>query len=69
MYLLCGIYVPNDTDNSLFLNKKNWRDFSAEAWKSFFSITPQDGFLFSKTIEENILLDTAQSLPYTQFLG
>jgi len=71
LHLICGIYEPthvstvasNDISEKgrLYLNQKPWQDFSAQAWKSFFSITPQDGFLFSKSIAENILLGIHES--------
>ena len=54
MNVICGIYAA--PAKQLFLNHKTREEYTTENWKSWFSLSPQDGFLFSTTIEENILL-------------
>ncbi len=54
LHLICGIYMPKP--NTLFLNGKVREEFSPEEWKKSFAYAPQDGFLFSTTIRENIAM-------------
>ncbi len=53
-HLLCGLYPPENPE-SLRLNNVSRDHVSDETWRSNFSYAPQDGFLFSTTIRENIL--------------
>lgn len=52
--LLCGIYQPDS--RMLYIDKKPVEEWDIHAWRSLFALAPQDGFLFSDTIESNILL-------------
>jgi ATP-binding cassette subfamily B protein len=52
-HLLCGLYPPEDPA-SLRLNGTARNLVPDETWRSHFSYAPQDGFLFSTTIRENI---------------
>lgn len=54
LHLLCGLY-PTSTPGTLFLNGAARESVSDDAWRRRFSYAPQDGFLFSTTIRENIL--------------
>jgi ATP-binding cassette subfamily B protein len=54
LHLLCGLYPP--PAGTLFLDSRKREEFSDEEWRRYFSYAPQDGFLFSTTIEENILI-------------
>jgi len=52
-HLLCGLYPPDDPA-SLRLDGTARNLVPDETWRSHFSYAPQDGFLFSTTIRENI---------------
>jgi ATP-binding cassette subfamily B multidrug efflux pump len=53
LHVLCGLYPPHAPD-SLRLNGVARESVSDEEWRARFSYAPQDGFLFSTTIRENI---------------
>lgn len=53
MHILCGLYTPQP--GSLLLNGKSREEIPDAEWLRLFSYAPQDGFLFSSTIRENIL--------------
>jgi len=63
MHILCGLYTP--PPHSLFLNGKPREDVADETWRRCFSYAPQDGFLFSTTIRENILFGGEEHPPLT----
>ena len=54
LHLLCGLYPP-DASGSLLLDGRSRESVPDEVWRARFSYAPQDGFLFSTTIRENIL--------------
>lgn len=54
LHLLCGLYPP-DRPGTLYLDGVPREQLTDEAWRARFSYAPQDGFLFSTTIRENIL--------------
>ncbi|MDB5105799.1 MAG: ABC-type multidrug transport system, ATPase and permease component [Fibrobacteres bacterium] len=52
MHVLCGIYPPSP--GSLFLNGVPREQIQDEDWIRHFTYAPQDGFLFSTSIRNNI---------------
>jgi ATP-binding cassette subfamily B protein len=54
LHLLCGLY-PSAAPGTLFLDGVPREAVDDEVWRTRFSYAPQDGFLFSTTIRENIL--------------
>ena len=54
MQVLCGIYPP--PAGTLFLNGVPREDIADEEWIRHFTYAPQDGFLFSISIRDNILM-------------
>ncbi len=52
LHLICGLYHP--TEGKLFLDGRERRDYNGDDWRDRFAYAPQDGFLFSKSIRENI---------------
>jgi ABC-type multidrug transport system fused ATPase/permease subunit len=54
VHLLCGVYTP--PPGQLFLDGRPRESFSEREWQRHFSLAPQDGFLFSQSIRENILM-------------
>lgn len=54
LHLLCGLYPP-DKPGSLLLDGVPREQVTDDDWRARFSYAPQDGFLFSTTIRENIL--------------
>lgn len=52
MQVLCGIYPP--PPGSLFMNGKPREGIADSRWIRYFSYAPQDGFLFSTSIRNNI---------------
>jgi ABC-type multidrug transport system fused ATPase/permease subunit len=54
MQVLCGIYPP--PPGTLFMNGVPREEISDKEWISHFSYAPQDGFLFSTSIRNNILM-------------
>jgi ATP-binding cassette subfamily B multidrug efflux pump len=54
MQLLCGIYPP--PPKTLFLNGMPREEIGDAEWIRYFSYAPQDGFLFSTSIRNNILM-------------
>jgi len=53
MHILCGLYTP--PGGTLLLNGNSREKIADADWLRLFSYAPQDGFLFSTTIRENIL--------------
>jgi ATP-binding cassette, subfamily B, multidrug efflux pump len=54
MQVLCGIYPP--PPGTLFLNGVPREEISDQEWIRHFTYAPQDGFLFSTSIRNNILM-------------
>lgn len=54
MHVLCGIYPP--PPKTLFLNGAAREDIDDADWIRYFTYAPQDGFLFSTSIRNNILM-------------
>ena len=54
MQVLCGIYPP--PPGTLFLNGVPREEIADEEWIRHFTYAPQDGFLFSISIRDNILM-------------
>ncbi|MDQ3000471.1 MAG: ABC transporter ATP-binding protein/permease [Fibrobacterota bacterium] len=52
MHILCGIYSP--PPGTLFLNGEPRDSISDSEWIRYFTYAPQDGFLFSTSIRNNI---------------
>jgi ATP-binding cassette subfamily B protein len=52
MHILCGIYPP--PPGTLFLNGKPREEIRDAEWIRYFTYAPQDGFLFSTSIRNNI---------------
>jgi len=63
LHILCGLYSP--PPHSLFLNGLPREEVLDETWRKCFSYAPQDGFLFSTTIRENILFGGDERPPLT----
>lgn len=53
MHLLCGLYPPSS--GNLLLNGVPREKVPDNAWRRHFSYAPQDGFLFSDTLRNNVL--------------
>jgi ATP-binding cassette subfamily B multidrug efflux pump len=47
---------------SIFVNNKDLREYSIESWRSQVAVTPQDPFLFARTIQANLLLGKPEGL-------
>jgi ATP-binding cassette subfamily B protein len=54
LHLLCGLYPPAER-GTLMLDGASRETVPDDDWRRRFSYAPQDGFLFSTTIRENIL--------------
>jgi ATP-binding cassette subfamily B multidrug efflux pump len=54
MHLLCGIYPP--PPGTLFLNGIPREEITDAEWIRYFTYAPQDGFLFSTSIRNNIVM-------------
>ncbi len=54
VHIISGIYMP--PPNTLFLGQQSRESLDVEAWQKSFSLAPQDGFLFSRSIADNILI-------------
>ncbi len=54
MQVLCGIYPP--PSGTLFMNGIPREEYKDKDWIRYFSYAPQDGFLFSTSIRNNILM-------------
>jgi len=54
LHVVCGLY-PTTALGALSLDGAPREQVSDDAWRRRFSYAPQDGFLFSTTIRENIL--------------
>lgn len=52
LHLLCGLYPP--TAGHLRLDGRERADYQGDDWRDRFAYAPQDGFLFSRSIRENI---------------
>jgi ATP-binding cassette, subfamily B, multidrug efflux pump len=52
LHLLCGLYHP--TSGKLLLDGRDRQDYDGDDWRDRFAYAPQDGFLFSKSIRDNI---------------
>jgi ATP-binding cassette subfamily B multidrug efflux pump len=63
MHIICGVYPP--PLRVLSLSGHYREDFTDQEWTEWFSLAPQDGFLFSTTIEENINLGRGPQSIYT----
>ncbi|MFC1585418.1 ABC transporter ATP-binding protein [Fibrobacterota bacterium] len=58
LHIICGIYLP--PPRQLYLAAKPREDYSEKEWMSWFALAPQDGFLFSRSIRDNILLGQSE---------
>lgn len=54
LHVLCGLYPPAEP-GTLLLDGRSRETVPDDDWRARFSYAPQDGFLFSTTIRENIL--------------
>jgi ATP-binding cassette subfamily B protein len=63
MHLLCGVYTP--PPRTLYLAGRPREAYSSEEWKSWFSLSPQDGFLFSQSIRDNIAMGQGPNPVYS----
>lgn len=52
LHVLSGLYLP--TSGKLVLDGRDRLDHSGDEWRDRFAYAPQDGFLFSKSIRDNI---------------
>jgi ATP-binding cassette, subfamily B, multidrug efflux pump len=52
LHILCGLYRP--TAGKLALDGRDRLDYDGDDWRDRFAYAPQDGFLFSKSIRDNI---------------
>lgn len=59
MQVLCGIYPP--PPGTLFLNGVPREEIADAEWIRHFTYAPQDGFLFSTSIRNNILMGRGRS--------
>lgn len=47
---------------SVFVNDKDLREYSVESWRSHVAVTPQEPFLFARTIQSNLLFGQNEGL-------